>query len=325
MAGNLSIQDRATIRSRMDDLKVSGGSTAIWIGYGYHFTELSNVPSILQDNVLYSRQDATLNGLIASEVGDPGILNRTTDSVREYVRFYWRPRTPMLYGIEGIRAQNRYPYDGRCAIPIYFCVPLDDLFSKPAVRFSDRNAASPYANFGETADFVLGIPFDKVFHDGAFVPSERDEIVARRQAEIQVHHSVSLTPNTVILVRSPAELSMLRDILPVAIRSVWDHRIRVATRSPVFFKRWLFVDHVERQKDTVHLFWNPQARLSEVGPVAFTVTFENLNTGYRVDVPQEPITWDGTFMHRYDGLKSYPWRMTIRIDNTVAYVGTLYA
>lgn len=168
-------------------------------------------------------------------------------------------------------------------------MPLDDLLVHPTVRFSDRNAASPNAAFGPTAEFVKGIPFSKVFHDGSFAPVDRDEIVARRQAEIQIHHSFRLSPKTFLLVRSAAELHMLRDKLPASIPSIWDNRISIATRAPAFFKRWLFVERIERQDNSARLYWNPQATLRAVGPVALRVTFENLDTGHLADVHQPSI------------------------------------
>jgi hypothetical protein len=324
MVGNLNSREREAITENLRSLKQSIGSMAIWMGYGYHFTDLNNIPSILQNNVIYSRRDAESQRLIASEVGDAEILSRTAADIQEYVRFYWRPRTPMLYGIEGIRASDQYLYKGRCAIPVYLCVPLAELFVNPTVRFSDRNAASPYVNFGSTLEFIQGIPFEKVFHDRVFAPSDRDEIIARRQAEIQVHHSFQLTPNTFILVRSPAELSMLREKLPATIYGMWNNRIRISTRVPAFFKRWLFVDRIERHGDSVHLYWNSQATVKAVGKVTLRVRFENLDTGYSVDMHQPPIQWDGTPELHYNGLKSYTWRITVRIEDTVAYTGFLY-
>ena len=185
--------------------------------FGYHFTALVNVPGILTHNILYSRSEATQRRLIVQEVGERDILNNTDPVMLEQVRFYWRPKTPMLYVTEGFRHETQYPYPhARCDIPVYICPPLRALLTHNAVQLTDRNGAANGCRRGSGLAFARTIPFGKVFHDGPVSRSERD-ILQHRQAEILIPASLPLPEDTFVLVRSPAELATLREMLPATV------------------------------------------------------------------------------------------------------------
>jgi len=303
----------------------SVGPMSHWVGYAYHFTELANLPSILTNNALYSRAEASRQALIEAEVGDRHILQQTSRDVLEYVRFYWRPRTPMLYQIEGIRSEDHYPgYSARCDIPAYICVPMSDMLSRADIRFTDRNAASAGYTAGSSLAFLATIPFDRVYHDSWLDEGEKREILSRRQAEIQVPVQFNLTDDTLVILRSMAELATLREKLAPSVLDAWKQRLVVSTRYPAFYKRWLFVDRVVRQGDTATVYWNGEADLSRVGQVPVRYVFENLNTGGRSELPKALEHWDGSHSLTFTGLGQVPaWRLTVSLKDIVAFSGTL--
>lgn len=291
-----------------------------WVGYGFHFTELANVPGILRQNTLYSRSDAVQQGLIAAEVGDPEILGQTTANVLECVRFYWRPHTPMLFQIEGIRAAAQYRYQAQCQIPVFFIVPLHDLLQRSDIRFTDRNAASSYHVEDTSHAFIQTVPFEKVFHDGPLSSDNKEEIISRRQAEILIPHQFALTSNTYILVRSPAETLMLQQLLDPAIWTAWRDRIITSNNvpTPAYFKFWLFVEEIFHLTNTISIKWNPPRQ--PVGPVNIHIRWKDLESGKS---GEGCLPWTGNRMGGIKNVRNVPYFISIQIDQARAFEGKI--
>lgn len=154
------LSDAREILTYLEGIAPAFGARSWWTRYGFHFTELINIQSILARNALYGRAEARSQGLTYKEVGDPTILSLTDPLILDYVRLYWRPRTPMLYQTEGFRAE--YPYGASCLVPVYLLIPIADLVHNFAVEFTDRNAAAGNHKRGNSADFVKSISFEDV-------------------------------------------------------------------------------------------------------------------------------------------------------------------
>jgi hypothetical protein len=315
--------DAERILAHLGAVATQIGPRAWWTRYAFHFTELSNVPSILRHNALYSRSTGERLGIIEAQVGDRRILGQTDEHILDCVRFYWRPRTPMLFQTEGVRAPDHYPYQARCDVPVYICVPMADILARPDVRFTDRTAASPWSKVGFNYEFVEKIPFDLVYHDQAFAAEDRDEIVARRQAEILVPDRFALTDGTRLILRSEAELDTLRDTLTGALADTWNRRMSIATPYPTFFRWWLHVTKVSRNGDVLWIRFNEQAQVGRVGgPVPIKVRFENLETGHSQSFDHE---WPASPILRYTGLGTRRWHVTVMVDSVLAYLAAVAA
>ncbi len=312
----IGLRDAREILAYIEGLAPSFGARSWWTHYGFHFIELINIPSILASNALYSRTEARTLLVNHTEVGDPAILSLTDPSILEYVRLYWRPRTPMLYQTEGFKSE--YPYGNSCSIPVYLLIPIADLVNTFLVEFTDRNAASGYHERGNSVEFVRGMPFEDVYHDRPLPSDRRMDIISRRQAEILVPKVLPLPASTLLIVRSPAEMRMLRDKLSPSLLARWTTRMRVD--GSLFFKRWLFVDSVDRQSDKVSLLWNPDATLASTGALDLEFRFENLTSGA---VSSHRQTWDGVSRIRFKSLGESKWRFTVFINQTMAFSGPI--
>jgi hypothetical protein len=125
----------------------------------------------------------------------PQIIQQTRPEHLEYVRLYFRPRTPTQYRNEGIRPVNQRELGGaHCPMPVYFCFDALTVLALDRTEFSDGNMGSARASHSAERDFFLSIPFHLVFHNRWFTPDERDEIVFRRNAEVLVPGSLPLDP-----------------------------------------------------------------------------------------------------------------------------------
>lgn len=97
------------------------GNLDWWPRFVYHFTDVQNAVEILRSGYLYSRTEAANRGLMLSDNASPQVIQPTTPAHFDFVRFYFRPRTPTQFQNEGIRPQPQRPLGGaHCPIPIFF-------------------------------------------------------------------------------------------------------------------------------------------------------------------------------------------------------------
>ncbi len=97
------------------------GHPTWWPRFVYHFTDVRNAAAILQNDCLYSRAEASRLGLMQVDNASAEIIGQTRPEHLEFVRLYFRPRTPTQYRNEGIRPGGRRELSAHCPVPVYFC------------------------------------------------------------------------------------------------------------------------------------------------------------------------------------------------------------
>ena len=80
------------------------------------------------------------------------------------------------------------------------------------------------------------------------------------------------------------------------------------------------MENVERQDDIVTISWNPDVTVTQTGSLALKFRFENLNSG---TVITPTAQWDGVSRVRFKSLGSSRWRLTVFIDDTIAFSGPI--
>lgn len=206
----------AEIRQHIQEWSARLGARSWWPQYVYHFTDVRNAALILESGVLLSRGEAQRAGAMIVDNASPDVIRQTWPDHLEYVRLYFRPRTPTQYNNEGIRPLAARRLGGaHCPVPVFLCFDAFQVLSRDDTLFSNGNIGSHRATISLERDFFRSIPFQWVFHNGAFRPEERDEIVFRRNAEALVPHRLPLTPALkFIACRSAAERQTLLHLLP---------------------------------------------------------------------------------------------------------------
>ena len=308
------------IRRHIETWSVRLGPLGWWPRYAYHFTDVHNAASIIQSGYLYSRAEAERRGLMRVDNASSEIIGQTRPEHLNYVRLYFRPRTPTQYRNEGIRPINRRELgDAHCPIPIYFSFDAFTVLAMDDTEFSNGNMGSPRASHSSERDFFLSIPFHLVFHNRWFMPDERDEIVFRRNAEVLVPGSLPLAPVLkFIACRSAAERQTLLHLLPADLRRQWLPRIRLGERG-LFFYRWTFVEEVVVVDDRVLFRFNPNTQT----PGPFRVLFS-----YREAGEQSGRRWEGEQAALNNQLRfrvpDAVWgTATLRLDDALAFAGPL--
>jgi hypothetical protein len=189
--------EHAKFEEFVDNLKTTYRFKGLW-----HFTNFSNLPSILSSGELYSRTDAVKFGKLKHSCADLELLRRTPIEVLSLVRFYYSDQTPTLYSTEGIL--NKTPKDS-CHLPrpVYFLFSEELIWLNNTI-FTSGNAASSQSNFGNSFSFFENINWKLVFYRGP-IRWDKEYVTRIRQAELQSIHPVSLQFLKKIIFRSDAD------------------------------------------------------------------------------------------------------------------------
>jgi len=221
-----------------------------WPRFLFHFTNIRNAVSILSSGELLSRS-LLLNDERFDDSASPDIIQQTSDVWKDYVRLYFRPRTPTLFNNEGFRPKAKLSLNAHCPMPIYFFFDLEDVICREDSLFSWGSLARKDPKVFSTFEDFKNAPFDLIYHDSGFGESDRDTIINHRQAEVIVPKRLSLESLKYIRCRSQAELETLRYYLPGQTLQRWREKMAAKPRYGPFFNRWVYIEQATLTKDSV--------------------------------------------------------------------------
>lgn len=254
----------------------------------FHYTDIRNVVDILKDGYIYSRKHAQYLDKLHISSGSTSVLAGTSEEIKDYVRLYFRPKTPTQYHVEGIRSKNvlahsKFP-DAHCPVPVFFLFDSTAILARQDCRFSDGNLGSPNARIFSTANDLEKLPWTKIYHNGSFDPVERSDIIFRRCAEVIVPEKLGLGTLRYIYCRSSAERETLFYLLPPQLRNYYQSKILSSTRNDPFYRQQTFIETVNLLSDKAIFHFSPDT--GSRGPFHLRIeirtpftqrTFENPN------------------------------------------------
>ena len=216
-----------------------------WPNYLFHCTDILNVVNVLKGGELLSRVQAEETKSLAVDIAGPEIIAQTDSRWQDYVRLYFRPRTPTQYRNEGFRPKGQREYGAHCPVPVYLLFDASSVLSEAESLFTHGNLASSHTIPTGSMGSFQQIPFDLVYHDTWFGPAERASIVHHRNAEVLVAKRLGLEAVQMIRCRSQAEYETLLHLLPPGTLARWVSKIGVQPSLRLFHNRWTFVERVE--------------------------------------------------------------------------------
>ncbi|MDI6794152.1 MAG: DarT ssDNA thymidine ADP-ribosyltransferase family protein [bacterium] len=244
----------------------------------FHFTDLSNAVKILGDGHLLSRSELEKTGGLATDIASQEIIASTALEWKDYVRLYFRPRTPMQYRNEGFRPVNQRELGGaHCAVPIIFIFEAKQILTDQATCFSDGNLAAN-AQVGDSSDFFLLLPFEKIYHNGSLwglSEAQKRNIIFHRHAEVIVPKSLDLSSLKFIWCRSQAEFETLIHLLPRKACQKWLKKIGSGNRPLLFYAQWSFIEKTDLSNSTISFTFNPSRT---PGPFYARIELEEVKT-----------------------------------------------
>ena len=246
---NLPLKDDAAqLSEEIDSLAASdwlGRARKWWPFFLFHYTSIENAVNILERGSLYSRKYMEDSEGKFHDGASPEIISQTNQEWKEYVRLYFRPRTPTIYSNEGFRPEADWEYGAHCPVPICFLFDSKQVLTQEGVSFSDGSLASSNPNIYSTAVDYSNLPFEKIYHDSYFSQEDKPTIKFHRQAEILVKNELNLETLKKVFCRSEAEYRTLQFLINSSKAMKYKNMIGSSQKGNLFFKQWLFIERVD--------------------------------------------------------------------------------
>ena len=300
-------------------------SQKFWPDFLYHFTDIKNAIKILSgDRCLYSRNHLASDGQIQTDSACAEIIEKTDPEYKNYVRLYFRPRTPTLFCVEGIRTPEELTYGAHCPVPVYFIFNAFPILSQESTKFSNGNLSVGDVKVSDSVDFYLNLPFDKIYHDRRLPDDNEEEkksIIFHRHAEVMIPQSMDLDHLRFIYFRSKAEFQTLSYWLKLnGSHELWHSKIGIDEKSNLFFSRWLFVQDVSMNASQIVIKLNPPENPNMI-TMKCNITNPELNLDCRWDVNLGPATnYNAPFAFNLQAIGNpLKYEFTIWLDGNLAF------
>ena len=227
-------------------------SRSWWPMYFYHFTDIRNALSIIEKGWIYARYKADETELMRSDNASRAVLSVSSSKIKEYARLYFRPKTPTQYHNEGYKplSARNSELNASCPVPIFFFLDAEKVLCMDGIKFSETTCAGANdLNLLCGEDNFSKLPFEKIYHDGAFSLENRDDIVRHRQAEIVRQDGICIKDCLKgILCRTSAEKQTLLYLLKTQYPSkykAYKDIIRCDPSLDMFYNNGIFIRSVQ--------------------------------------------------------------------------------
>lgn len=176
----------------------------------HHYTDFHNFIDIMNTGKLLSRKEAQKRGFI--DAAEQGIIDKTFDKVKEYVRFYYKEKTPTIYDNEGIKIDNSMPH---MPIPVLLLFN-ENIISHRSIAFSSGCGGSRYSQITNSVQTAMTFDWETIFSRG-WIPVDEDSIMTmghdvnkkitinRRNAEFLFNNEIDIKYLNKIIFRTPAD------------------------------------------------------------------------------------------------------------------------
>ncbi len=177
-----------------------------------HTTSFDNFINIMKSGYIYSRNYIHENNINTSEIALDGAIDITSDKIKNYVRLYWRVKTPTNYRNEGIKPKSALTDIFRAHSPNPVIFIFDEMIAlNENVRFTPKNACKCSNLFEHTfcedcIKYPFRYNFKNIFHDRPIMEYEDKQIIIdARQAELLYPEHLPIKNIKKIIFRSKAD------------------------------------------------------------------------------------------------------------------------
>ena len=247
------------------------------------------------------------------------VLLRTSETIKDCVRLYFRPKTPTQYSNEGIRPRNNRSYGSHCPIPVMLLFDARDILTRESTQFSKGSLAGHApGKRGSRASFFDTLPFKRIYHNSWFRPEEKQMIIASRHAEVIVPESLDLDALKYIWCRSDAERGTLMSLLSESTQRLWEKKIFFGSKYDLFFAKWAYVDRVNLGHSVIEFSFNSNA----INPDKFELKaqLEDQSSGQILRATESGFVADKKILLNFEN-PIYHYSIDLWMDECLAYHG----
>lgn len=291
-----------------------------WPARLFHHAPLENALAIIRDGHLRSRNDP--QRLQVQDVAADGVIDNRQEA-HGRVRFYFRPRTPTQFHIEGIRKDADCQYGSKAHAPVLVMFVLDakKVLTRPDMLFSDQNMQNNCAATGNDEQFFSSIPFASVYHEGGI--NGDYSIIASRCAEVLPTSPLPLLEVlSGIWFRSEPERDMFLYKLGQAAPQ-WQSFCSVSEELKVFDKRFAFLNDIDLSTEGISFRLNHRHDRQNVSIVIQAYNEQNqLCADFRNDDFKTYNKSGGRWIFRTE-LQPSNYLVKVEIEDKLAFEGNL--
>ncbi len=184
----------------------------------YHYTDISNFINIMKTGNLYSRNKAAALGF--TDAADHLVLSHTNKYIMDYVRFFYKEKTPTLYRNEGIKSDNMRPH---MPIPVLL-IFNENIIQNPGVAFLSGGGGNPNSVFTKDISEAKNFDWKVIFYRGPIPRYENDlisvgndssgaSITNKKNAEFLYPDEIDIKYIKRIIFRAPADMKTAECLL----------------------------------------------------------------------------------------------------------------
>ncbi|QKF58954.1 DarT ssDNA thymidine ADP-ribosyltransferase family protein [Aliarcobacter lanthieri] len=264
--------------------KQFNGTQNWWTKSLFHFTDIKNAISIIENGKIYSRKKAIELNLMENDNANDNVILNTCDEHKQFARLYFGPATPTQKNNEGIKPKDKIVNNAHCPIPIMFVFDFKKIFLLPNIRFTDGNLATN-PNVYENIEDLNNLNFNLIYHRSWLQNDEmKSKVINARHSEVIVKDELCLENNLKsILVRSNAEKEFLLFNLSDKTRKLYQDKVFIQPLSGVFTNDWLYIDKILVLYNQIDIYWHKCNNLQCQNKYKLYVELNNLegtNTRY---------------------------------------------
>lgn len=217
-----------------------------WHRFIFHFSDISNVTSILENGKIYSRNKAIELCLMQNDNANDEVISNTGLNAKDFVRFYFGTGTPTQFHNEGFLPQNKIKNNAHCPLPVFLLFDFVKLLSREDSHFSSGNIAATDAGIYTDIAALNSLEFEYIYHRGYIQePLNTRHVVYCRHAEVLIPDSLDIYDYlSYVCVRSEAEKETLIHSLPSEVNTYLKDKLLVRTNG-LFEPRRLYVESVK--------------------------------------------------------------------------------
>jgi len=306
--------------------KYQGSSQREWPNYLFHFSHVENIANILNLGWIYSRTYSKESDIDIHDTASEEVLAGTIDEVKDSVRFYFRPLTPMLYHVEGFSPDpSKLKYaNAYCPMPVYLLFDSESILCQRKTKFSNGNAGSRNPTIYNQSEDFSKLEFRDIYHTGKIIDRQRSQVIVhRRHAEVLVPEACNLDHLKKVWCRSEAERETLLSLLGKEVRNRYNDKILI--KREAFNGKRLFLISVEHYPPILKLRFNtPESdnnRYRNDGPYELRCELMDHDTGEVFTGYLDTDSLTGVFKVSHStGFNSYNIRLYL--NNYLAYAGS---
>lgn len=270
----------AFVKAFQKDLatKYPYGYQGWWHRFLFHFSDISNVTSILSSGKLYSRNKAMALGVMQNDNASDEVIGNTGLDAKDFVRFYFGTGTPTQFHNEGFKPQNKIKNNAHCPLPIFLLFDFSKLLSHEDSHFSSGNIAASGVDIYTDITALNSLEFEYIYHRGYIQePLNTRHVIYCRHAEVLIPDVLDIADYlSYICVRSEAEKETLLYSLPSEIGKSLKDKLLVRTNG-LFESRRMYVENVKFVNERIEIIFS----MATSDKYVFKTTVINLDTGIK--------------------------------------------